>query len=352
MRDQRCLGLGRSGNHRRPGAVQDLGMTAIGPGRRAGRIDQHRVEPAPSEIASANSAGVEVDRLADQRLRLKSGPLEIGRKSRETTFRPVERGDVIACRRHLHGLAPRCRAQVEHLRRTPGHQPRGKARGKVLDPPSARLEPRQVDHRRAAVKPDVALGELDPPGFLGERLGLLVAGETQVERRTADHRAPRRRHDVASPCRVPALLDRSRKRGFVRRTDPTPKQGPEHAMDQAPRPTLDQRECGRDQRMVGNVQGQPLGERKPEHRPRLGVVRQWQPRRAVDQCVEFGQPPQGLPRDRERKRPILVGDPLRGPVERLSAPKNGVEQPERGSARTQSFDRAWSRVHQRPSSFS
>ena len=72
-------------------------------------------------------------------------------------------------------------------------------------------------------------------------------------------------------------------------------------MDQPPRSAIDQRQSGRDDRMVGRVQPDLLRKREPQHHARLLIVGQALARRAVDQRIEIGQPPQGLAGDRDRE---------------------------------------------------
>ena len=111
-------------------------------------------------------------------------------------------------------------------------------------------------------------------------------------------------------------------------------------MDQLARPALDQRQGGRDQRMVGGVEADLLRQREAQHHPRLGVVGQRQPRRAVDQRIDVGQAAQRLADDRARQRGIgggQVARVLRGIVHRLATPQDRIEHLERRVARGHAF---------------
>ena len=139
------------------------------------------------------------------------------------------------------------------------------------------------------------------------RIGLRfrIVGEAEVERRALGDLAARRRDDLLAPRGAPALLDRSGRRGASIAGTPAPEQGAEHAVDQPARAAVDQRQGGRDQRMVGRAEPDLLRQREPQHHPRLAVVGQALAGRAVDQRVEVGQAAQRLAGDRQRER--LVG---------------------------------------------
>ena len=114
-------------------------------------------------------------------------------------------------------------------------------------------------------------------------------------------------------------------------------------MHQPPRAAVDQRQRGRDQRMVRRAEPDLLRERQPQHHPRLAVVGQALARGAVDQRVEIGQPAQRLAGDRDGQRMIgrrQVADRPARRVERLAAAQHGIEHLQRRAARADAFN-AW-----------
>ena len=237
-------------------------------------------------------------------------------------------------RGELHRLAPRRGAGIEHALCSGGHHSCGERRGKVLHPPAALVEPGQFGHRAAGVEPPLAWSER------GAQRIILVAREAQVERGTGDDRAPRRGGDLWPPRPRPALEHRAGQQGQFERGDSLAQEGAQHAVDQLARPALDQRQGGRDQRVVGGAQPNLLRQRQAQHHSRLGVVGQRQPRRAVDQRVDVGQPAQRLADDRARQRGIGGGQVacvLRGIVHRLATPQDRIEHLECRDARGHAF---------------
>ena len=114
-------------------------------------------------------------------------------------------------------------------------------------------------------------------------------------------------------------------------------------MHQPPRAAVDQRQCGRDQRVVGRLETNLLREREPQHHASLRIVWQPLPRGAVDQRVEIGQAAQGLPGDRQRECAIGRRQVARGgecALQRLSTPKHRVQHLQRGLARANALN-AW-----------
>ena len=90
--------------------------------------------------------------------------------------------------------------------------------------------------------------------------------------------------------------------------------------------------------MIGGAEADFLRQRKTQHHPRLGIGGERQPRGAVDQIVEIGNAPQGLPGNGEGE--ALIGgrkarSALRRSLERLPPAKNAIEHAQRGGARGQ-----------------
>ena len=107
-------------------------------------------------------------------------------------------------------------------------------------------------------------------------------------------------------------------------------------MNQAARPAGNQRQSGRDERVVGRVEADFLGEREAQHHPRLGIVRQWALGRAVDQIVEVGQAAEDFAGDRQRQRLVVrrQARTARGSgVERHPGAQHRVEHVQRRLAR-------------------
>ena len=93
---------------------------------------------ASSRIASTGAGGLPFHDVGGDDLGREAGAREILGKSRETTFRSVDRGHLPAGGGELHRLAARRGAEIE---RRPAlarpEQPRGKRGGDVLHPPAA-----------------------------------------------------------------------------------------------------------------------------------------------------------------------------------------------------------------------
>ena len=104
-------------------------MAADGSGRRAGRIEQHRVERAPRRPCR----GVGLDELG-----LELQPLEIGPQPCEPRLREIDGGDVGAGRGELRRLAAGRRAQIgDRAASDSAEQAGGQRGGGVLHPPGA-----------------------------------------------------------------------------------------------------------------------------------------------------------------------------------------------------------------------
>ena len=68
-------------------------------------------------------------------------------------------------------------------------------------------------------------------------------------------------------------------------------------MNQPARAAVDQRQCGRNQGMIGSAETDLLREREAEDHARFRIVGQALARGAVDERVEIGQAPQRLAGD-------------------------------------------------------
>ena len=177
-------------------------MAAEGAGRRAGRVEQDRVEAR---------SGCQVKRVGGDQLGGQAGALRDFRARRcETTFRSVERGHAMAGGGELHGLAAGRRAQVEHVVR---HRPGSAARGaRRRDPgPTSRRRRSRRDRRTAELsgrRTWRGASEVPPcVGGIGLRRG--IVGEAEVERRRAGRSGGGRPATTSSPHAArPALLDR------------------------------------------------------------------------------------------------------------------------------------------------
>ena len=146
-----------------------------------------------------------------------------------------------------------------------------------------------------------------------------------------------------APGRSPAGFNVAGKRWRFRQVDPLAEERSKNAVDQPPRSAIDQRQGGGDQRMIGGAEPGLLGEREPENHPRLAVVRQTLPGRAVDQRVEVGESTQRFPRNRGCQRGIDGRQGLRnlgGCVHRVATPQDRVEDLKGGGTRGKAF-RGW-----------
>ena len=175
-------------------------------------------------------------------------PLQILVQSCETTFRRIDCRHAVAGGGELHGLAARRRAQVEHVAcggagsAAPGARRRGPA------PTSGPRQSRQARRPSELSSADMARRERDPAVLCRIGLGVGIVGKTEVERRPLRDLAARGLNRLVAPRRAPALFDRFGQMRCLDRRHAAAQQGAEHAMDQPPRPAVDQRQCGRDQR--------------------------------------------------------------------------------------------------------
>ena len=282
------LELGALGDDRRPGAVQHFGMAAEGAGRRAGRVEQDRVErplrlpcrarrPRPARPADASgrdsravvrAAFRRVDRVTRWPAAASCMVLPPGAAHRSSTS--VASGGI-------------SRAGSEAARSCTHQRPSPKPASSATDELSSAHVARRERH--AAVR-----------GRIGLRLG--IVGEAQVERRALGDLAARGFDDLLAPGRAPSAA-RPLRAGAAPRCGGRPRaeQRAEHAVDQPARAAVDQRQSGRDQRMVGRAEADLLREREAQHHPRLAIVGQALAGRAVDQRVEVGQAAQRLAGD-------------------------------------------------------
>ena len=120
---------------------------------------------ASSRIASTGSSGVPfAARRPTTISAVEPGAREILGQSCQTTFRAVERGDVVAGGGELHRLAAGRGAEVEHAARAGREQARGKRGGEVLHPPAAFAEAGQAGDRAAVVEAAMAGASAVPFG--------------------------------------------------------------------------------------------------------------------------------------------------------------------------------------------
>ena len=162
-------------------------------------------------------------------------------------------------------------------------------------------------------------------------------GFTQLNRRMVIHELRERLHGLSAD-----ILLLQEVVGVHRGHAPT-EQGPEHTVHQSARPAIHQRQSGGDQRVVRGSEPDLLGEGEAQNHPRFAVVGQSLPGRAVDQCIEVGEPPQRLARDGDRERPVgrrEVADRGGCGLEGLPAAKHRIEQLQRRAARSKPFN-AW-----------
>lgn len=198
------------------------------------------------------------------------------------------------------------------------------------------------------MQPDMAGRELNSVLPRSEALSLLRICKAQVERRALDDRTTRRGDGLLSPRSGPPLLDLRRKPCLDCKGDALAEQCPEHAMHQPAGTTIDQRKSGGDQRVIWDLQGDLLRQRKTQDHPRLGIVRKPLPRRTIDQLVEVGEAPQCLSRYSERQRLVVRDDFLGRGIQRLAPPEHRIQEPKRGAPGAEAFH-AWLCGFQRPS---
>ena len=121
------LQRGQCGDVLRPLQVQDVGVPADGAGRRAGGVEQHRVE----QLARGPGRGVGLDEFG-----LKLQPLEVCSQAGEPAGRLLDRRHLSARRGELGRLAAGRRAQIGNTAtRDVAKQASGDRRGGVLHPP-------------------------------------------------------------------------------------------------------------------------------------------------------------------------------------------------------------------------
>jgi hypothetical protein len=145
---------------------------------------------------------------------------------------------------------------------------------------------------------------------------------------------------LIAPSGPPTILNRLRETRRIQWRQALAKQGSEDPMHQPPRTTVDQRQSGRDQGVVGSAKPNLLSERQPEHGPRLGIVRQALPSRSIDQRIEIGQAAQRFPGDGGGQGGVGRWEPaprLCRIFHRLAAPKHRIEDSESRLARWQTF---------------
>ena len=257
--------------------------------------------------------------------------LQIGAKSRQTTFGDVDRGHVPTGGGELHRLAAGCGASVDRGPRAIAEQPCGKRGGNVLHPPGAIVIAREVGDRDAARQAAVTGKQLEP-------LRAIPTAQRQVEQRRGRHRTAGSLNHVFAPLIGPAVSGIGRQRGRVGQCRTAPAKRAEHAVDQLARAAIDQWQHGGDSGMARRAQRKHLGECDAQDEARLGVMRQWPLSRRIDQRVEIGQMPQHLGSDRAGERPVVIGAnagerAAAGLLDRLTPPQYRVEQPQRGLSR-------------------
>src|SRR4029453_77178 len=137
-------------------------MAAKSAGRRAGRVEQDRVEGARRRP---------FQRVGSDQLRLEPGARQIFGQSCQTTFRTVDRSHAMTGGGQLHGLAARRGAKVEDVRGLEWDQARRKRSSQVLDPEGAVVEARQLRDITGMLNPPMPQRQLPTDGQL---LRLLV----------------------------------------------------------------------------------------------------------------------------------------------------------------------------------
>jgi hypothetical protein len=166
-------------------------------------------------------------------------------------------------------------------------------------------------------------------------LRLFIIGEAEVERRAHRDLTSGGLDHGLSPGRAPALLDLGQEVRSARRHSAS-EQGPKNAVHQPSRSPVNERQSSRDERVVGRAQADLLSEREAQNHPRLAVVGQPLPGRAVDQRIEIRHAAQHFPGNRECK-PLIgwreAADPASG-IESLAASKDGIEDLKRRAARS------------------
>ena len=111
-------------------------------------------------------------------------------------------------------------------------------------------------------------------------------------------------------------------------------------MDQAARAAIDKRQGRCHDRMLRSAETNPLREREPEDHPRLDIIGQALPRRAVDQRIQVGQPPQRFAGNGESQAMVGRGQVAHGStgrIERAPLTKHGVKDLQRRPPRCETL---------------
>ena len=183
-------------------------MAAEGAGGRAGRVEQHRVE---------RLGGLPVERVGGDQFGGKLRARQIVGESAKTTFLVIERGDGVARRGELHGLAAGRRAQVEDVAGVT--RDRGARGARRRDPgPTSRRSPKPASSATdpALARRTMARGERNAAMRFGIGLRGLVGGEAEVERRALGDGAAGGHHRPPRPTPLASAL-RPARAGAARR---------------------------------------------------------------------------------------------------------------------------------------
>ena len=154
------LQRGQRGDVLRPLQVQDVGVPADGPGRRAGGVEQHRVE----QLARRPGRGIGLDDIG-----LKLQPLEVGAQAGEPArVRLLDRRHVSARRGEFGRLAAGRRAQIgDRSAGDVAKQASGDRRGGILHPPCTLRVTGEVLDASAGGEPHRARRQRSPAQPLG-----------------------------------------------------------------------------------------------------------------------------------------------------------------------------------------
>ena len=171
-----------------------VGVAADRAGRRAGGIEQHRVEFL---------FGIEGRGVADHEFSRKTEPVEILPHQAEPCLRAVDGRDVSAGERELRRLAAGRRAEIGHAFASHiAHQARRQGGGDILYPPRAVVEPGHFLDAPLGQKPDASRRHNPARQSLGPQLRIAFDGE--VERRLDEMRRADRMRAVLAPIGHPA----------------------------------------------------------------------------------------------------------------------------------------------------
>src|SRR5687767_2107634 len=129
----------------------------------------------------------------------------------------------------LHGLAPRGGAGIKHSPSGLGDQAGGERGSKILNPPPAFIEARQIGYGTVVIDPAMARSELSA---LAERFAGFVARKAKIQWRTVGNRAPGSLHDFVPPSAPPARFDLLGKARLIDLRHALAQQCAEDAMDQ------------------------------------------------------------------------------------------------------------------------